>query len=154
MTYCSARAFLQANSPSESQRRVLLTLDLDQGIENHWATFIEVHRVSAHVRLLIGIRIPSVYLEVLGRLGRESREAHHRNTLDADGSIFKSAVALNDRMNALLPCSEIRFIIVFSRIRRLYNTNLESLVSIQISSRFVPAISPSLIPRFRSCKRK
>lgn len=51
-------------APPEGQRRILLVLDLDQGVQDHGAGLVEVDGVGLQPRLLgRGIRVPSVDLE-------------------------------------------------------------------------------------------
>lgn len=51
-------------TPSEGQRRILLVLDLDQSIQNHRTSLVEINGVGLQPRLLgRGIRVPSVDLE-------------------------------------------------------------------------------------------
>lgn len=50
--------------PSEGERGVLLVLDLQQSIKNHWSTVVQVHGVGGGVWLLFSLGIPSVNLEI------------------------------------------------------------------------------------------
>lgn len=54
-------------TPSEGQRRIDLVLDLDQGVQDHRASLVEVNGVGLKPGLLgRGVGIPSVDLERLG----------------------------------------------------------------------------------------
>lgn len=62
----TAAADALSATPSEGQGRVLLVLDLDQGIQDHGARLVEVNGVGLKLGLLgRGIGIPSVDLERL-----------------------------------------------------------------------------------------
>jgi hypothetical protein len=53
---------LAAGTP-ESQCRVDLVFDLDQGVEHHRATGIEIHLVGVETRVFPLVRLPAVDLE-------------------------------------------------------------------------------------------
>ena len=53
-----------ATGTAEGQRCVLLALDLDDGIENHRATTIQIHFVGVDTWVLATVRVVAIDLEV------------------------------------------------------------------------------------------
>ena len=58
-----------AATPTKGETRVLLVLDLDEGVENHRTAIVQVDRIGAEVGLLVVLfRVPSIDFEVLDAL--------------------------------------------------------------------------------------
>jgi hypothetical protein len=56
-------------TPAKGEARVLLVLDLDEGVQNHRTAIVQVDRIRAEVGLLVVLfRVPSIDLKVLDAL--------------------------------------------------------------------------------------